>query len=217
MMQGRNQVGGEIHLDHTGGWRSSLDHWRERLWGESVDTESPVLPLPRVHLWQSHHHLLPGVASSPISLLVPLPHSHFSLEAKWCFKNMLVRVPPMPRSPPTGPAPHSVSLLILGPKYPPLNLSSSCTSCLIYSTLNPFVSLLVLANVKCLQDLCTAIPSAQNILPQTPAWSLPHFLQPSAQYHPIRKVFPDSLYKVILLIISTCWYLFDLPADIIYF
>lgn len=88
MMQGRNQVGGEIRLDHISSWRSSLDHWREWLWGESVDTENPILPLPWVHFWQSHHHLLPGVASSPICLLVPLPHSHFSLEVKWCFKNV---------------------------------------------------------------------------------------------------------------------------------
>lgn len=217
-MQGRNQVGGEICLDHTGGWRNSLDHWREWLWGESVDTESPVLPLPWVHLWQSHHHLLPGVASSPISLLVPLPHSHFSLEAKWCFKNMLVCVPPLLRSPPTGPPPHSVSLLILVPRYPPLNLSSSCTQ--LPHLLHSEPSRLLIGPCKCQvptgplhcnsfspkhppPDTCMVIPPLPSALCSISSNQKGFSWQPVQSY--------------ILLIISPCWYLFDLPADIIYF
>ena len=217
MMQGRNQVGGEIRLDHISSWRSSLDHWREWLWGESVDTENPILPLPWVHFWQSHHHLLPGVASSPICLLVPLPHSHFSLEAKWCFKNMLVCVPPLPRSPPKGLPSHSVSLLTLVSMYPPLNLSSSCTQ--LPHLLHSESIRLLTGPCKC--QVPVGLLHCNSFSPKHPppdtCMVIPHFLQPSAQYHWIRKVFPDHLYKVILLIISTCCYPFDLPADIIYF
>lgn len=130
---------------------------------------------------------------------------------------MLVCVPPLPRSPPKGLPSHSVSLLTLVSMYPPLNLSSSCTQ--LPHLLHSESIRLLTGPCKC--QVPAGLLHCNSFSPKYPhpdtCMVIPHFLQPSAQYHWIRKVFPDRLYKVILLIISTCCYPFDLPADIIYF